>query len=113
MSMKLLYFLLFLLFSITNLQAQIVEIPDAHFKKKLIQLGIDKNSDGEIQNTEAETVDSLYLRNACISDLTGIESFIHLKYLDCSTNFTNSFQAISSSSFQGCTSNHITNTQSK
>ena len=78
-------FLLFLQFGF----AQIVTIPDANFKAKLLAHDpvIDTNSDGEIQVSEAEALDyALNVAEANISDLTGIEAFVNIKQLQCQTN---------------------------
>lgn len=84
--MKSLFSLLFfVLFSFCS-NAQIVDIPDANFKAALIARNIDLNSDGEIQESEAEMVESLYLSSSNISDLTGISSFINLVVLTCEWN---------------------------
>lgn len=78
-------FLLFLQFGF----AQIVNIPDANFKAKLLAHDpvIDTNSDGEIQVSEAEALDyALNVAEANISDLTGIEAFENINYLYCQSN---------------------------
>lgn len=81
--MKKLYFLLFFVFSfIAN--AQIVNIPDANFKTKLVNLGVDTNNDGDIQITEADQVSYLNLSDQNISNLEGINYFVNLNYLDFS-----------------------------
>lgn len=66
--------------------AQIITIPDANFKAKLIQLGVDTNTDGEIQENEALQVTDLNVSYSNIVDLTGIGSFLNLVYLNCSNN---------------------------
>ncbi len=66
--------------------AQIVNIPDANFKNALISLGVDTNNNGEIEYTEAEAVDSLNVAGVGIEEITGIEAFINIEYLDCSNN---------------------------
>lgn len=95
-----------LLFLLLNSLAfsQDVYIPDVALKAKLVSsnLGIDINSDGEIQVSEALSVtDTLYVGgsatvNGTISDLTGIEAFTnitgfkaafnHIEILDLSQN---------------------------
>ena len=73
-----------LLFSISTLQAQIVNIPDPVFKQRLINNGIDTNFDNEIQVSEAEAVTGHLDVNgqfADIFDLTGIEAFINITEL--------------------------------
>ncbi|HUH74491.1 MAG TPA: T9SS type A sorting domain-containing protein [Chitinophagales bacterium] len=69
-----------------SLKAQIVNIPDANFKNALITLGIDKNGDGEIQESEALEVTYLTIPYNNISDLTGIEFFKNLSVLECYSN---------------------------
>ena len=74
------------------LKAQIVNIPDANFKAYLVNNPeINTNGDDEIQLSEAEAfTDTLNCSSLSIEDLTGIEAFVNLKYLDCSRNkFTN------------------------
>ncbi|WP_396176707.1 leucine-rich repeat domain-containing protein, partial [Flavobacterium sp.] len=89
-------------------KAQIVNIPDANFKAKLLQASpsngiastqtpnasgnvtiytkIDTNNDGEIQVSEALAIKWLRVYNNSITDLTGIESFTNLINLNCSNN---------------------------
>jgi Secretion system C-terminal sorting domain len=82
--MKKIVLLLFLFTGIVN--AQIVNIPDANFKAKLIDQGYDLNSDGEIQQSEALAADGINVSNANISDLTGIDAFGNIQILNCSGN---------------------------
>lgn len=84
MKSKLILFLAMLLTSVMN--AQIVAIPDASFKAKLIALGVDTNTDGEIQQNEALLPTALDVSNSGISDLTGIEYFTNLNHLECHDN---------------------------
>jgi len=92
--------LLVLLFS-GYIQAQIVNIPDANFKAKLLaadvtngiaknqalqNIKIDSNNDGEIQLSEAILIYRLDVQNSNISDLTGIQSFTTLDRLYCDQN---------------------------
>lgn len=66
--------------------AQIVNIPDVNFKAALISHSpvIDTNGDGEIQVSEAEAyTGEIYVGYKNIADLTGIETFVNLKELDC------------------------------
>lgn len=65
-----------------------VYIPDANFKARLIALGVDSNSDGEIQFSEALAVTTeLNVNAALIADLTGIEAFTNITVLRCNQNF--------------------------
>ncbi len=94
--MKNIFILLFLAFT-TWSNAQIINIPDANFKNRLLNCascavhedganGADKNKDGEIQQSEAESIVKLFLPNSNIISLEGIEAFINLKDLNCQSN---------------------------
>ncbi|WP_309642233.1 T9SS type A sorting domain-containing protein [Flavobacterium sp.] len=95
--------LLFILavFGTLQMTAQIVTIPDANFKAKLLQADtgiqiaknlvgqwfkIDANSDGQIQTAEAQQVSALYVNFSSIVSMTGIASFTNLKVLSCFNN---------------------------
>lgn len=97
---KALYLLLFVV-GLSN--AQIVTIPDANFKQKLLTIhsvdlngdsfldvDADTNDDDEIQQSEADAVTELFIANSNITDLTGIQNFINLEVLDCSFNHLSS-----------------------
>ena len=64
------------------LRSQYVTLPDPNLLEALIDEGVDTNGDNFISFEEAEAVDSLTLFNG-ISDMTGIEAFTNLVYLDC------------------------------
>jgi Leucine-rich repeat (LRR) protein len=85
-----LQFLCFVFFvSVLSVHAQdIVHIPDANFKAALVgNQNINTNGDGEIQISEAEYyTGELYVSNKWIYDLSGIEAFISLIFLNCSGN---------------------------
>jgi len=101
-------FLLLLLFT-GMVEAQIVNIPDANFKAKLISLGIDSNSSGEIDTFETTLVSTLHLENSNINNLIGIEAFTNLNILYCDTNNL-TFLDLSSNinlTFLSCRSNQI------
>ncbi|MBF6640256.1 T9SS type A sorting domain-containing protein [Flavobacterium sp. J49] len=102
--MKKLYFLLLLMSGLVN--AQIVNIPDANFKARLLaanstvdiakdsagnNIAIDQNADGEIQVSEALLVYSLnnlnYSSQFPIYDLTGIQSFQNITLLNSGTSY--------------------------
>ena len=69
------------------LQAQIVNIPDAKFKAALLaNTSVNTNKDAEIQLSEAQAVQDLYVSNLSIADLTGIEYFTALTNLSCFNN---------------------------
>lgn len=113
--MKKILFFLFFLNSIAH--AQIVNIPVVNFKNKLIALGIDINTDGNIQQSEALAVTSLSVANSNITDLTGINAFQNIIILNCTYNSLTSLNVnipgllvllcqnnlLSSLNFSGCT----------
>ena len=91
--MKKIIYLLLLFSAFAN--AQIVNIPDANFKATLLaytpnnhdingnQLPyIDTNSNGEIEVSEALQVGQIFIYNSAISNITGIEFFTNLTYLN-------------------------------
>lgn len=85
--MKKLYLFSFLcLFS--NASSQIVNIPDANFKAYLVgNSAINTNADAEIQVSEAIAfTGTINCNSQAISNLTGIEAFINITKLFCSTN---------------------------
>ena len=126
--MKKLYFLLFLIVGIAN--AQIINIPDANFKAKLLEasvnlpiansvypevtgtrIKIDTNDDGEIQVSETLNVQYLRINTADISDLTGIEHFTNLKALVCGGNNLTNVSMLNSLTdliYLNCANNYIT-----
>ncbi len=64
-----------------------VNIPDANFKAKLIALGVDTNSDGNIQYSEATAVTTeVDVTGLSIADLTGFEAFTNVPILRCTNN---------------------------
>lgn len=67
-------------------QEELVPIPDPYFLEALIQLGVDKDKDGQISVPEAESTLSLLLSTSRISDLTGLEAFINLDSLKIEMN---------------------------
>lgn len=94
---KILFFLLFTIVA----KAQIVSIPNANFKAKLlatsttahiaynassVRIKIDTNNDGQIQVSEAQQVYILSVSYSNISDLTGIQSFSNLRQLSINGN---------------------------
>jgi Leucine-rich repeat (LRR) protein len=81
--MKNLYYIIGLLLITYLSNAQIVNIPDANFKLKLLNYSppIDTNNDGDIQTAEALAVGTLVIEGVQITDLTGIQSFGNLTSL--------------------------------
>ena len=105
--MKKLFLFLFMTLGLLT-EAQIVNIPDSAFKTRLLAASpstniastntpsssyavttyhtIDTNGDGQIQVSEAQTIQYLKVNFSGITNLTGIEAFTNLKVLDCSSN---------------------------
>src|SRR5690606_41755901 len=83
---------LFLFFILSfSVNAQTVNIPDPNFKARLIIAEVDTNHDGEIQVSEAEAVTgmldvSIFHPDYPIYDLTGIEAFVNITWLDVKGN---------------------------
>jgi len=62
-------------------------IPDAAFEDKLIALQIDKDGkNGKVATSSIASVTTLDVSSSSIKDLTGIQDFVSLKVLNCSTN---------------------------
>ena len=120
--MKKLFILLLFLTGIAN--AQIINIPDANFKAKLlaanvnngiaaaagVYIKIDTNNDGQIQNSEALNVTELYISNSNISSLVGIRSFLNLGSLNCSNNQLSTLSVLNMNSLFNliCHNNNLT-----
>ncbi len=78
-----------LILSTSQIQAQIVNIPDANFKAALVNhvTVIDSSGDGEIQVSEANSfIGSLNIGSSNISDFTGLETFISTSSIECNDN---------------------------
>lgn len=84
-------FLLFLVVLKLNIYAQYTAIPDSVFEKALIALGYDSGSpDGVVLTMNISNIDSLKITLSettpeKITNLTGIEDFSSLVYLNCSS----------------------------
>lgn len=83
--MKLLAFLLFLFLQIIS-NAQVVRIPDANFKQRIISLGYDINGDNQIQVSEAQQETILTVDKLGIVNMEGVNSFTNLEELNCYDN---------------------------
>ncbi len=99
-------YLLLLLLASFSVEAQIVNIPDANFKAKLLEaspsntiaqnnsnqyIKIDINDDGEIQESEALLVYFLNINNSNIESLEGVFSFSNLAFLEARNNSIQEF----------------------
>lgn len=100
--------LLLLFTSLAN--AQIINFTDTNFKAKLLSasisnsvakdvnnfsVAIDTNNDSEIQVSEALLIYSLNVMNSAIADLSGIDSFVNLRVLNCDQNTLTSLNVTS------------------
>lgn len=101
-----------LLLLITSMaSAQIVNIPDANFKNRLIAIGVDINTDGEIQVSEAAAVTgTLNVSGNAIANLQGIEAFVNITELNCLQNQLTSLDVSSNTLLETllCGGNQIT-----
>ncbi|KQB38712.1 leucine-rich repeat domain-containing protein [Flavobacterium aquidurense] len=71
----------------TDCTVDFVVLPDTNFEQKLIDLGIDTDGlNGKITTANIAGITSLDLSNSNIKDLSGIENFTALTFLDCSNN---------------------------
>ncbi|MCD4794969.1 MAG: T9SS type A sorting domain-containing protein [Bacteroidales bacterium] len=62
-------------------------VPDDNFEQALIDLGYDSGAlDDYVPTANISGITSLFVNNKSISDLTGIEDFIALTFLDCNSN---------------------------
>ena len=92
---------LFIFFIIGTINAQIINIPDANFKAKLVSatssnnvaqdlnynsIVIDTNGNGEIEESEALVVNTLDVSNSNIASIDGIQYFTNLVNLVCNSN---------------------------
>ena len=75
--------------------SQYTAIPDPNFEQALIALGYDNSSDGQVLTANINTIDSLSISGLNITNLTGLQDFQMLHYLDCSFNQISSFDVLS------------------
>ena len=61
-------------------------VPDDAFEQALINMGYDNILDDYVLTANINTIGSLSISNKYINNLTGIEDFNSLTYLDCSYN---------------------------
>ena len=66
--------------------AQNTYVPDDNFEQELIHLGYDNVLDDYVTTANIDTITHLDVDGNDISDLTGIEDFISLKFLTCHSN---------------------------
>lgn len=96
-----------------QLNAQIVNIPDANFKAILVaDLGINTNADTEIQISEANAyTGNIDASGMIVSNLTGIEEFTSLTSLDVAWNSLTTLDLTANVglTYVDCANNMITN----
>src|SRR5690554_7889623 len=100
-----------LLFSIgASSFAQITYIPDSLFEQALINLGIDSDGtvNGQVLTSDIETVLTLDISNAGITDLTGIQDFAALENLDVSSFYGTSLSFSNNENLKELVFNHNT-----
>ena len=90
--------------------AQTTSIPDVIFEQALINLGYDNVIDGGVLTANISGVTSLVVQSQNISDLTGIEDFTALTYLNCASNILTSLDVSQNTALQTleCSSNPLT-----
>ncbi|WP_452230076.1 MULTISPECIES: T9SS type A sorting domain-containing protein [unclassified Lacinutrix] len=92
--------------------SQTTQIPDANFEQALINLGIDTNStiDGVVPTVNISSVTHLTVWEWSIADLTGIEDFTALTYLDCQWNQLTSLDLSNNTALERlfCSNNQLT-----
>jgi plastocyanin len=73
-------------FTVTNVSNTQTYVPDDNFEQVLINLGYDNILDDSVTTSNIDTVTALQINATLISDLTGIEDFNALTYLQCQDN---------------------------
>tara|TARA_Y100000589_G_C27186341_1_gene642840 strand:- start:1141 stop:3294 length:2154 start_codon:yes stop_codon:yes gene_type:complete len=77
----------FILITINANNFQKSYVPDDNFELALISYGLDNGAiDDSVYTAYISNIDSLDVSNENIFDLTGIENFLDLSYLNCSNN---------------------------
>ena len=89
---------------------QMTYVPDDNFEQELINLGYDNIIDDYVLTSNINLLDSLNVSDLNISDLTGIEDFTNLEYLDCGFNQLTSLDVSQSPALTSlnCSTNVIT-----
>ena len=108
--MKKLLLLLFLGFTLVGF-SQTTVITDANFEQALIDLGIDTAPiDGSVPTANISSITSLEVYNNNITELTGIEDFTALTFLECGDNPLTSLDVSNNTALEYlyCYSNQLT-----
>ena len=96
----------------STLSAQLTTIPDASFESALIFKGLDTGTvNGVVPTNFIDTVTILSVSTAGISDLTGIEDFTAIQYLQCDNNVLSSLNVTQNTALVDleCSYNYISN----
>lgn len=95
---------------ITVSENQYTYVPDNNFEQALIDLGYDDVLDNYVNTSAIDTIIELHITNQLISDLTGIENFLQLTYLDCRYNSLTSLDVSNNFNLENlfCNNNQIT-----
>ena len=90
--------------------AQQTYVPDDNFEQALINIGYDNVLDNYVTTANINTATYLAIQGQSIEDLTGIEDFISLNFLDCSFNFLTSLDVSNNTSLSElrCNGNFLT-----
>lgn len=111
--MRTLIIILLFILPIIQLNAQFTAIPDTAFEQRLINLGLDSSPiDGQVLTANIDTVTNLVLAPSyIIYDLTGIEDFIALTYLQCGSQYLSNlnFTQNTNLTWLECSYNVLTN----
>ena len=84
--MKKIFIALFCCVALVGCDDGKVAVPDNNFERALIELGYDDLIDGYVTKGGIKNCKELDVRDKGISDLTGIEAFTALTFLNCSGN---------------------------
>ncbi|MDO4229755.1 MAG: hypothetical protein Q4C98_08070 [Capnocytophaga sp.] len=113
--MKNFFTIVFTAFSLTafaQADSEIVQIPDANFKKELLEnYSINSNNDNEISYKEAqEYKGEINVSSKNISSLEGIEAFVNLTILFCDYNNLTNLDVSKNTALKylGCSNNQLT-----
>ncbi|MFT6138067.1 hypothetical protein [Patiriisocius sp. Uisw_017] len=74
--------------TVLSLKAQITLIPDSNFEQELVNPLIDSDNtiNGQVATADIENLTELNAVEAGIQDMTGIQDFVSLEFLDCFLN---------------------------
>ena len=90
--------------------AQFTTIPDPNFEQSLIDQGYDSGDiDGKVLTENINTLEVLDVSDLFITDLTGIQDFVALQVLFCSSNYIESLDlsALSALTYLDCSINQL------